>query len=198
MEELKRLEEIYEPDERQKIFVSLDREKGVIKEMLLEDYHRMADSIKLHSGVPEVVRDQFETARNLIVYSWFYYPFNVTAQLQAITCVELALKIKANCRFVSKGRPPGLKELLKKAVNERWITDNGFAQVREIKIQDTSKIKFRKLNGEVVSSYCETVIEALPEIRNYLMHGERLLHSQGADWVDKCAEIINQLFEVVE
>ena len=57
---------------------------------------------------------------------------------------------------------------------------------------------FRKLNGEVVPSYCETVIEDLPEIRNYLMHGERLLHGHGADWVYKCAEIINQLFEVVE
>lgn len=198
MEELKRLEEIYEPDERQKNLCNLNKETGEIRKMVLEDYHHMAEGIMLHSGVPEVVRDQFETARNLIVYSWFYYPFNVTAQLQAITCVELALKIKANCGFVSKGRPLGLKELLIKAVSEGWITDKGFAQVREIKIQDTSKIKFRKLNGEVVSSYCETVIEGLPQIRNYLMHGERLLHSQGADWVDKCAEIINQLFEVVE
>ncbi len=178
--------------------VNIDKKTGEITKITLEDYHRMADSIKLHSGVPKDVRSQFETARNLIVYSWFYYPFNVTAQLQAITCVELSLKIKDDCRFVLKGRPQGLKELLKKAVKESWITDNGFTDVREIKNPNTSKVMFRKLNGEIVPSYCETVVEDLPQIRNYLMHGENFLHGRGVDWVDKCAEIINQLFNVDE
>lgn len=194
MESLKRLEEVCEPDVRQKNLVNLDKEAGVIKPISLEDYHRMANSIRLHNGVPEEVRDQFETARNLIVYSWFYYPFNVTSQLQAIACVEFALKLKAGCRVVLKGRPPGLKKLLKKAVDEGWVTDNGFTKAREVKPPVSGKAMFRTMSGQVVATYCETMIENLPEMRNYLMHGENLLHSRGSEWVQECAEIINQLF----
>jgi len=82
MESLKKLEEICQPDVRQKKFVRLEA-SGTFRHNTLEDFHRAADGIRLHDGVPENIRSLFETARNLIVYSWFYYPFKVTVEVTA-------------------------------------------------------------------------------------------------------------------
>jgi hypothetical protein len=93
MEHLKKLQEVCKMDVRQGFFTAMDpKHPGIFRKRALEDFHRAAESIQLHSGVPEPVRDHFQTARNLIIYAWFYYPFNITAQLTAYTSVEFALR----------------------------------------------------------------------------------------------------------
>jgi hypothetical protein len=69
MEELKKLEEVLEPDNRQKLFVVVDREDGEWKPLTLEHIYRSAASIKLHDGVSE------ETAVILrpLRISWFIH-----------------------------------------------------------------------------------------------------------------------------
>jgi hypothetical protein len=92
MESLKELNEITEPDPRQRFFVKLTNSGA--RPQTLEDFHRDAESLRLHAGVPNEIRSHFETARNLIIYSWFFYPFNVTAQLSAYISIEFALRTR--------------------------------------------------------------------------------------------------------
>jgi hypothetical protein len=107
MESLKKFDEICEPDVRQKCFVIIDPDRAGTRPQMLKDFYDYAESIQLHEGIPEEVRNHFQTARNLIIYSWFYYPFNVTAQICAYTSLEFALRIKAGS---GKDEHPGLKE----------------------------------------------------------------------------------------
>jgi hypothetical protein len=86
MESLKKLAAVTEPDVRQDFFSALDETSpDFFRKRTLADFHRSAESIQLHPGVPEPIRNHFETARNLIIYSWFYYrraakPFRLALQ----------------------------------------------------------------------------------------------------------------------
>ena len=193
MEELKRFEEICEPDERQKHFAIINENRDEIHLLTLRDLYDAAESIKLHGGVPEDIRSHFETARNLLVYSWFYYPFNVVAQLQAFASAEYALRIKANVNVLTKN-PPGLKKLLTRAASEGWITDAGFSGSLGWKLHGMANI-LSATTQRSINTYCEALAETFPYLRNRLAHGENILHNQGADFLLICAELINQLFQ---
>jgi hypothetical protein len=197
MESLKKFEEICEPDVRQKSFAIIEPDRPGTRPQMLKDFYDYAESIQLHEGAPEEVRNHFQTARNLIIYSWFYYPFNVTAQLSAYSSLEFALRIKAGS---SKDEYPGLKKLLKKAVKNNWIRDEGFLHVRD-KYEG-----FREYNGSLppqwrqeippfAQAYCNILVETMPSLRNTLMHGSSYLSHSGAFTVRICADLINQLFE---
>jgi hypothetical protein len=194
MEELKKFEEICEPDERQKHFATINESRDEIRPLTLRDLYDAADSIKLHDGVPDAICSHFETARNLLVYSWFYYPFNVVAQLQAFASAEYALRIRANVNPVTTKRPPGFKLLLKQAADEGWITDAGFSRALDWKLQGMGNI-LTATTQRSINTYCEALAETLPYLRNRLAHGENMLHNQGADFLLICSELINQLFQ---
>lgn len=80
MEGLKKFEEVILPDEGQKAFVVVNHSSQQHRPLTIRDVYQNVSDIRLHDGVPEVVRSHFATAQNLLVYSWFSYPFNVTAQ----------------------------------------------------------------------------------------------------------------------
>jgi HEPN domain-containing protein len=196
MESLKENQEICQPDARQRGFTVLDLDSpNGWRSLTLKDFFDDAESIKLHEGVPEEVRSHFQTARNLIIYSWFYYPFNVTAELCAYTSVEFALRRKAGS---TKGRP-SFRKLLKMAVAENWISDAGFPHVclKHEYIQSynaESPPEFQQPQSPLAQEYCKTLIRAMPNLRNSLAHGHPFLHPSGAATVRICAELINQLF----
>jgi hypothetical protein len=206
MESLKKLAQICQKDIRQDAIEVMDpTNSGVFRKLTLEDFHRAAESIQLHAGVPEEIRSHFETARNLIVYSWFYYPFNVTAQLTAYTTVEYALRLRSGDRKTS------FKHLLKKAVNARWISDAGFSIARRkaeytreqnerllsiIRTQEPSLVQ--KYSDALVREYSDGLAESIPFLRNELAHGTSMLHEQGEIEVRICSEIINQLFHLTK
>ena len=195
MEALKKLEEICQPDVRMQFFARLTAD-GTFRRNTLEDFHKAADSIRLHNGVPENIRSLFETARNLIVYSWFFYPFNVTAELCAYTTVELAVRTKAQ-----DFRPrSNFARLLEQAVARNWIRDEGFSHIKR------KHEHFRRYNQDLppefqwpdtplAQEYCKRLTTALPKLRNFLAHGSNSLHNHGAMTVRICADLINQLFE---
>jgi len=54
--------------------------------------HARLDALQLHQGVPMHVRQLFETAKNLSLYSWFVYRFHPIAQLIGYASLERALK----------------------------------------------------------------------------------------------------------
>ncbi|MFQ5715371.1 MAG: hypothetical protein ACE5GU_15210 [Candidatus Scalinduaceae bacterium] len=187
MEKLKLLDELCEPDERQKLFVVFNSETGDKRSRKLEDVYAEAKSIKLHSGVPEEIRSHFNTARNLLVYSWFFYPFNVTAQLLAFISVEFALKEKT-CETDAS-----FKKLLKLAVKKKWINEKGFSHIKVNDDISKENHLIEKDNTEA-HNYCDALVEAMPKLRNALAHGNDMLHNRGYLSVRICADFINQLF----
>lgn len=189
METLKEYSEVLNADPRQTAFVLVNETTGQMRRIELRDYHEEAKQLVLHDEVPEDVRYHFENARNLLVYSWFHYPFNSLAQFHAYIAVEAALRIKA-------GKPKGgLKMLLKEAVKNRWITDEGFTFGRARK--SAKPVHPISINGTPVPdtrSYCEVLTQSIPRLRNTFAHGEVFLHNSGATSMLICAELINQLF----
>lgn len=78
------------PDIRNEAFVRITEDGPRPK--TIEDQHRAVARLVLHDGVPEGIRIQFETTKNLYLYAWFVYRFYPVAHLHAYTCAEFALR----------------------------------------------------------------------------------------------------------
>jgi hypothetical protein len=156
----------------------------------LEAVYEEAASIRLHAAVPERVQLHFAAAQHLLAYSWFYYPFNVTAQFLGYVSVESALKF----RYPSLAET-GFRKLVKHAVREGVVKDTGFAHIRARREFDVeAKEPWLTQEAEQVKQYVEVLTETMPSLRNSFAHGEYMLHNHGAFHVRICAEFINQLF----
>lgn len=172
MESLKPLPEVTEPDVRNTYFVVTDA-AAQIRKLALSDLHEVANDIVLYEDVPEHIRSHFAQAQNLAVYSWFYYPFNVTAQFMAFVSVEFALRHRLNSKAT-------FKHLIRKAVDEGLVKDEGFA--------------IAKHRSPSEPKYVETLVEVMPALRNTLAHGSSMLHNNSLSSLRICAEFINQLY----
>ena len=166
------------------------------RKLELKDVYEIAANIRLHDGVPEVIRDHFSTARNLLLYSWFYYPFNVTAEFLAFVTLEFALKERFDLKNgYGKRKEASFKRLVEKAVKEGLVRDVGFSHIRNQSESPNDHSGYEiGISSRPVKSYVETLVESLPFLRNELAHGRSMLHMDGAFSVRLCAEFINQLF----
>jgi hypothetical protein len=115
MEQLKSLEEVCEPDIRYQGRVDLKKITGTVSETTIESLYSLIQPITLGSTVPDEIRNHFETAKNLALYSWFVYSFNVVAAMHAFASLEMALRIKSGDKTTS------FKGLLDKAFNHRKL-----------------------------------------------------------------------------
>ena len=116
MERLKPLSEVCEPDIRYRGRVDLDKTTGMVSETTIESIYSLIQPITLGSAVPDEIRNHFETAKNLALYSWFVYSFNVVAAMHAFASLEMALRIKTGDKKTS------FKALLDTAFNNRKLT----------------------------------------------------------------------------
>jgi hypothetical protein len=94
VESLKNFDEIYLPDVRHRNRVNVDTSTGEVSEFKLDDIYSLIEAVCLNDNVPEEIRSHFETAKNLIIYSWFVYSFNTVAALHALASLEMAVKAK--------------------------------------------------------------------------------------------------------
>ena len=189
MERLKHFDSLCESDDRMQVMAVVDAAVGEIRPLTLQDIYAVAEATKLHDGVPEEIRSHFETARNLFVYSWFFYPFNIAAQFHGFLSVEFALKTKAGTQ---KG---GFSRLLRQAVTEGWICDKGFSGFDAWRLRGMNHALTGYAESPEVKTYSQVLAEVLPYLRNDLAHGSTTLHYRGAEYLGICAELINQLFE---
>jgi hypothetical protein len=83
---------IFNPDPRSSGYETLGTQGFRPKE--LQDQHEAVAEITLHLGVPAAVVINFETAKNLNLFSWFVYRFHSAARSHAYGCLELALTIR--------------------------------------------------------------------------------------------------------
>ena len=58
----------------------------------IEVLYRAIEQIQLNSLVPDDIKVQFDTARNLFMHSFYVYRFYVVAESQALTTLEFALR----------------------------------------------------------------------------------------------------------
>lgn len=73
-------------------FVQVDRGSGEISPTTPEYWAKVALAIKLSERVPFEVRKQFEAARALLVYAYFFYPFFTLAMELSMRVAESAIR----------------------------------------------------------------------------------------------------------
>lgn len=205
---LKSLENILDPDERCAFFVGN-----------LEDVHTALNNINLHTNVPLDVKQLFETAKNLSLYSWFVYRFHQVAEMVGFSAMEMALRKRFELENPDR-KAPMFRKLLKHAKKKHWISDKGFPGYEERAANQARSLKIleaiESLNPEegqgslmvedpTMEEVMQTIenmdivgaiVESAPELRNNLAHGSSTLHPNSISTLRTAADVINQVFSV--
>ncbi len=164
-EKLKPIDKVFEPDFRN-LLSCPDSNKA------FEMHYNAISEISLSEDVDDDVRTQFEIARNLFLYSFFYYRFGMTSFKQAAACTELALR-----RYLGKpnnDRENGMKKLLRRAQSQGYIN-----------------VKVLKPHLEP-----EQYIDILTNFRNDQAHGSHSLFmpQDCLSFIEDYSELLNQFF----
>lgn len=207
---LKELTEITQPDCRQRYFNNT-----------LELNHEELTSITLHTGVPVEVRQLFETAKNVSLYSWFVYRFHQISELVAFGALEMALRLRyeSECECPNKKKSKlTLYPLLQYAKEHNWITNEGFpsleSRVKECagKRKNDRRALAHDFETEPEMYWEEPTEEEIAEahndfdlvsaiagnahnIRNELAHGSSQMHPHSISTLHTVGEVINQLYD---
>lgn len=208
------------PDPRSASFVRYDPAVGGMRSLTLEDHYRAVCDLTTHLGVPEDIKIQFETAKNLYLYAWHVYRFFAVAEHHSLTCLELALRERFGenlpKKYVGRGGRPTLKPFLRYARDNGFIKNDGFARwherARRMAEQRYSWEKGTEMDAKGLDSitldYSEVVVtdedrrwdliqilvDTLPLTRNHYAHGTRSIHNQVRGTLELVLEIINQIF----
>lgn len=169
MEELKSLEELTKMDKKHSLMGAVC---GSIPN--LEAMHKYLSHEKLNRAVPDEIKGQFNVARNMALYSYFFYALAPEVHLKTYTIIEHALRLRANPskRFM-------LKSLIELAVRENWVTDAGFRHIE---------------NPVPDNQWCKSMVKAIPSLRNSQAHGSNMLVGDCLHHISVCADFVNQLF----
>ena len=200
----KQLHEIFEPDPRSKCLARLDAAGQHQK--TIEDHYGDITAIRLSKGVPAEIREQFDTIRNLYLYSWYVYDFTIAVDLYVYALIEKAIREKCQRSGLTLQGHEGLKRLLKISIQEGWITNTDFDYAVELmdmeiisaanNTEEPPKIRLTPRYCPTGTDFFENLIETLPKIRNIGAHGEAGLGlpSSALHSVETCACIANALF----
>jgi hypothetical protein len=216
---LRPIEYFSEADPRNLCFSLVDA-NGTARPMTLRDRFAEISNCVLHDGVPKGVTDQFETVKNVYLYSWFVYRFFTVAEHQSYICLELALRERLQTEIASGkigSRRPTLRPLLKYAVDHKLLSNEGFETWRnrgEINSRERVRAEaLRKMvecNLETIAidysavqitdedldwDYTSQLVDTLPDLRNGYAHGSEDVHNWSLRMIKIVCEVINQLFE---
>jgi hypothetical protein len=186
----------------------------------LDDHHNTIAGFNLADAVPDAVRTQFETAKNLYLYAWFVFRFYPVAERQALSCLEFGLRERFPAplprTYWNKKYPPTLGPLLRYAVDQKAISNEGFRvwrdrterlaveryrqQRREEMIEkNLMEIELSDSEATVIAEdrnwdYLGILVDVLPAIRNHHAHGSSSLSRQVLGTFELVGEILDQLF----
>lgn len=203
------LADVSEPDPRWRGLVRIDTHPP--RPATLTERHAALSELTLCDAVPDELTVQFDTARNLLLYSWHVYRFIPVAELQAYRTVEMALRLRfaigpateSKRHKQKRKQPPKLSELLNRAVSEGLLRDEGFRQHRRIREWQQfykEEMQAAGLDGDPIEvrtdlqTYVKALTDTIPTLRNDLAHGSCTLHAGGLLTVEICCDLINQLF----
>ncbi len=202
MEQFKTLAQVSEPDERHLPWVVRDRASGDnYRRKTLDDHFRLIASIELSERVPELVQNTFTTARHLLLYSWYVYPFIVVAELQAYASLEFALKWRLSGEAPNVDRW-GLRKCMEYAIERGWLRDEGVREAAEARAGHVDFLesfglagKEQKLDESDPQAYVKSLAESFAHLRNELAHGSPMLWPGGYVTLSLVARLINQLYQ---
>lgn len=169
MEELKSLDELTEMDEKHRLMGAVC---GAFPS--LEEIHDLLSQESLNSQVPDEIKDQFNVARNMALYTYYFYALAPEVQLKTYTLIEHALKIKVKPKTHMM-----LGKLLRSALRSNWVSDAGFRHLE---------------NPSPDNKWCKAMLESIPYLRNSKAHGSSMLMGDCIHHIAVCADFINQLF----
>lgn len=202
---MKPLADVCKPDDRSLHFATL------------EERHSILEKIVLHKSVPEHVRELFNTAKNLSLYTWYAYEFHPIAILTGFLALESAVKTRAVQESPKFEAIRSFRKLMEIAQEKGWITEerighrHDIARVRVMdrKIKEAmshmsrdgmksipveepteEEIQQEETDMQVIALICSAGVS----IRNSLAHGERMLTPGSESQLRMTADLINQLF----
>ncbi len=205
---LKPLDQVTLPDSRfehEHLFVN----RGEPGPFQLADLHERLTKWPLVPSVPEKIRVQFETARNLMLYTWFVFEFQTVAEMQAYATLELALRERLGNptrEIITKERGEIVKtkiisimlsELLAMALKDGLIVPEKLPSFEWVKQRREWFANFYGHPHETITAadWFEFVKSHIPKSRNYLAHGNtKLWWTESFSQLELCGDIINHLF----
>ena len=175
----------------------------------LTDLHERLMLSKIESSVPEKVRRQFETAKNLMLYSWFVFEFHTIAELHAYATLELALRTRfpdAKKEQTLKGQkvmmPFSLRRLLDLAVKQKVIVAETLPAWERVKFNRKwyqERFNLPESPMQTSDEWLQKLLEIIPNFRNSLAHGEPRLYLEASfKQLELCCDLINQIFPSVK
>lgn len=201
---LKQLNEMFDPDERSMSFVRHDAAGNQLTKSL-KHHHADIAAIQLSDAVPERIRDEFDTVRNVYLYSWYVYDFTIPAILYAHALIEKAIKEKCSLFSVPPNEFKGLKNLLELSIDRGWLRNSDFPFALELTREEMMPaatdsepptLRSTPRYNPSGKDFCEHLAETLPKIRNMSAHGEAGLGfpATALHEIETCACIIRALF----
>ena len=193
------------------------------KSIELADWHSRVANIVLIETTPIEVKQLFENAKNVALYSYFAYRLHQPAEAIGYIALEKALKLKFEQEknsFIIERPPKALADYMNIALDQGWIRSEGYGSVR---LLASSRVNQKKI-AEIVESgafehqdsipipdpdedeiiaemqamgIAERALHAGRHIRNALVHGDGGLSPSSIAALDKIAQDINQLFSAV-
>lgn len=141
------------------------------KNMSIESLHSKLSKIDLNPNIPEVISIQFETAKNLFLYSWFVHRFHHISDLQAIATLELALKSRFDELKIEYWSRATLWKYLDKAVSHDLIVPEDipgyFESARNKAKQRNFKEQLKRLIDENLKELEYDESEVLPVLKDF-------------------------------
>ncbi|MET0109122.1 MAG: hypothetical protein ABW084_09525 [Candidatus Thiodiazotropha sp.] len=169
MEEFKSLETLTIMDEKHKLMSVVC---GYVPSLV--GMHKYLADEELSDAVPEEIVGQFNVARNMALYSYFFYALSPEVHLKTYTIIEHALRIKTK-----PTKRVMLRTLIEHAIDEGWISDAGFRHLD---------------NPSPINEWCKSMIGTIPKLRNSKAHGSTMLVGDCLHHISVCADFLNQLF----
>lgn len=188
-----------------------------MSDVRIEHLHLKIDELRLNKNVPEDIVIQFETAKNLFLYSYFVYRFHHIADLQAIATLELALKTKFDELSIHYRSNCGLGKLLDKAEENCLIRSEDIPGYYESALRKAKQRHFfyniQKMHEENLETieidesnispspadydlgYLKSTFENLREIRNIFAHGATALFFPNLNILILVRALINTLYK---
>lgn len=188
LEALKKPEQMFQPDVRSTNLIPV---MGITQGNLFSWMQQVA----LQGAAPKDVRELYDVARNLFLYSWYQYRFSMIAAQTAISAVEMALRTRFKAEGIdtktAKGTEKTLRPLLSDAVTRGWISDHGLGHWLPETISPEAAAE---------NSYSKNLAEILPKIRNSFAHGTSSYLDQASvvPFFGRSASMIDQLFPARE
>lgn len=191
------------------------------KHIELADWHATIEKITLVQAAPTEVKQLFENAKNVALYTYFAYRLHQPAQMIGFSALEKALKMKFELEknhIKIKRTPTRLVDYMDTALEQQWITNQGYKSIYHLAKNRVQNKKISELieNGaldsgealpvpepeehEIIAEMesmemAENKLHSGRHIRNSLAHGDGGLSPTAIDTLRNIAEEINQLFK---